>query len=488
MLFKFIDLEWKAFIRSASFKANLFLKIVMVFFGLYFAASFLMVGYFLFDLFQEQNLDPITTMNRYVLYYLFADLGVRFLFQKLPTTHIKPLLSLPISKKKIAKYTLAKSFQSFFVWVHLFLLIPLALRMISEGYDYRSVVLWSLSMFCFLIINNLLNLLLQNKNAILIVVAVFAGATAVIHNFTNWDYLYYFGVFFESFFYKSWLFILPILAILGIGFISYRTYLKNLYLDVGMTISRNNTKNWKWMEGLNTKDPFLQNDIRLILRNKRSRGTLFISLLFLCYGLMFFKDIDINNTSAAVSVLLFSLIITGGFIFTFGQYVPSWDSSYYPLLMSQNIKYKAYLESKWRILVIGGSITGLLSLLYLIKDIQLIYPILAAFAYNIGVNTQLALLTGAYIKTPIDLSQNKNIFGDRKAFNIQSMLISLPMFLLPLLIFITASVLGSPKIGYMAIIVVGILGFVLKNAFFNTIEKLYKKRKYVTLESYKESK
>lgn len=488
MLFQFISLEWKAFVRSASFKTNLFLKIVMVFFGLYFAASFLMLGYFLFDLFQEQNLDPIPTINRYILYYLFLDLGVRFLFQKLPTTHIKPLLALPIPKNKIAGYTLAKSFQSFFMWMHLFLLIPLAFRMINEGYDTKSILLWTLSIFSFLIINNLLNLLLQNKNSILIAVAIFAAGTAVIHYFTDWDYLNYFGSFFASFYYTSWLFLLPILAALGIGYASYRTYLKNLYLDVGMAISTNSTKSWKWIEGLNTKDPFLQNDIRLILRNKRSRGTLFISLLFLGYGLMFFKDIDVLSTSSAMSSLIFSLIITGGFIFTFGQYVPSWDSSYYPLLMTQNIKYKAYLESKWRILIIGGSISGLLSLLYLFQDTQLIYPLLAAFAYNIGINTQLALLTGAYIRTPIDLSQNKNIFGDKKAFNIQSMLISVPMFLLPLLIFITASLLGSPKMGYIAIILVGILGYMFKNLIFNTIEKLYKKRKYLTLQAYKETK
>src|SRR5690625_5779071 len=82
---------------------------------------------------------------------------------------------------------------------------------------------------------------------------------------------------------------------------------------------------------------------------------------------------------------------------------------------------------------------------------QLLYPILAAIAYNLGVNTQLALLTGAYIRTPIDLSQNKNIFGDKKAFNIQTMLISLPMFLLPILIFLITSTISSTKHGFIAV-------------------------------------
>lgn len=488
MLLHFITLEWKAFIRSASFKTNVLLKIIMGFIGLYFAATFLMLGYFLFDLFQEQGLDPIPTINRYILYYLCLDLGIRFLFQKLPVTHLRPLLVLPIAKPKIAGYTLAKSFQSFFLWIHLFLLIPLAFRMRAEGYPVQSIIWWTLSIFCFLILNNLLNLLLQNKNSILIAIAGIVGITLLIHNFTSWDYLYYTGLFFESFYYNSWMLPTLVLFTLAWIYLAFRMYLKNVYLDVGMSVSNTKNKNWQWLEGLNSEDPLLQNDMRLILRNKRSKGTLFMSLLFLGYGLLFFKDIDVFNTTSAVTTLLFSLIITGGFIFTFGQYVPSWDSAYYPLLMTQNLKYKDYLESKWRILVIGGSITGLLSLLYLLLELQLIYPILAAFAYNIGVNTQLALLTGAYIRTPIDLSQNKNIFGDRKAFNLQTMLISLPMFLLPILIFITASSLGNPQLGYIAIIAVGILGFVLKNLAFKAIEKRYRKRKYLTLQSYKETK
>src|SRR5699024_2270403 len=139
-------------------------------------------------------------------------------------------------------------------------------------------------------------------------------------------------------------------------------------------------------------------------------------------------------------------------------------------------------------------------------------------AYNLGVNTQLALLTGAYIRTPIDLSQNKNIFGDKKAFNIQTMLISLPMFLLPILIFIITSIISSTKHGFIAvsidvvfgfilsiliintnyiisstkhgIIAVGIAGvvdFTIKNMYFDRITKLYKKHKYVTLQSYKKN-
>lgn len=488
MFLKLLSLEWKSFIRSASFKTNLVLKIFLGFIGLYFAVTFLMLGYFLVDLIQEMNLETFKTINRYVLYYLFIDLVVRFMFQKLPVTTIRPLLAQPILKRKIILYTLGKSFNSFFIWLHLFLLIPLAFRLVTEGYNATSIILWTLSIFCFLAINNLLNLLLQNKTSILVVIIGVIAATASIHYFTTWDYLAYTGAFFSSFYSFNWLFSLAALAVIGIGFFTYHVYLKNLYLDAGMAVATKDRKEWHWLQKLHAKDPFLQNDVRLLLRNKRSRSTLLLSIVFLGYGLMFFKNVDITSLSASTSSLLFSLFVSGGFIFTFGQYVPSWDSAYYPLFMTQNVKYKAYLDSKWRILVIGGLVSSALSFLYLFLDFQLLYPLLAGIAYNLGINTQLALLTGAYIRTPIDLSQNKNIFGNKQAFNLQTMLISLPMFLLPMLILFVASTLSSIKIGFIVIICVGICGFAMKNVFFNRIVKIYKKHKYITLQSYKEVK
>ena len=488
MLLRFLSLEWKAFTRSASFQVNLVLKILLGFIGLYFAVTFLFLGYFIVDLIKEMNLEVFDTINRYVLYYLFLDLAVRFMFQKLPVTSIRPLLTLPISKRKIVLYTMGKSFNSFYVWAHLFLLVPLAVRLIYEGNNPSAVVFWTVSIFCFIAINNLLNIILQNKNSVFIIIVVFIAATVGIHFYTDLDYLTYTGAFFTLFYSIKWLFSLAILAVFGLGYAVFNLYLKNLYLDAGMAIASKEKKEWKWLQRLNAKDPFLQNDIRLLVRNKRSRSTLFLSLFFLAYGLMFYKNIDISNMANSSSTLLFSLFVTGGFIFTFGQYVPSWDSAYYPLFMTQNVKYKAYLESKWRILVIGGLCTSVLSLFYLFMSTQLLYPILAAIAYNLGVNTQLALLTGAYIRTPIDLSQNKNIFGDKKAFNIQTMLISLPMFLLPILIFLTTSIISSTKHGFIAVGIAGVIGFALKEMFFNRITKLYKVHKYVTLQSYKKTK
>ena len=111
-------------------------------------------------------------------------------------------------------------------------------------------------------------------------------------------------------------------------------------------------------------------------------------------------------------------------------FVPSWDSAYYPLMMSQNIQYKDYLSSKWWLIVIATVASTILSSFYLYFGWEAYALVLVGAVYNIGINSYLVLLGGAYIKTPIDLASSKQAFGDKKAFNMKTMLLSLPkMFL-----------------------------------------------------------
>jgi mitochondrial fission protein ELM1 len=54
------------------------------------------------------------------------------------------------------------------------------------------------------------------------------------------------------------------------------------------------------------------------------------------------------------------IFVTGGFNFMFGQRVPAWDSSYYPLMMTQNVPYKDFLKAKWALFVIAISVSMIL--------------------------------------------------------------------------------------------------------------------------------
>jgi hypothetical protein len=170
----------------------------------------------------------------------------------------------------------------------------------------------------------------------------------------------------------------------------------------------------------------------------------------------------------------------------FGSFVPSWDSQYYPLMMTQNIEYKEYLNSKWSLMIIGTLISAILaSGIYSFFGLHAVYAVLAGASYNIGINGYLTLWAGAYTKTPIDLNSSANAFGDKKAFNVKTVLVGIPQMILPLLLYYLGTTYYNHPTGCLFVAVIGVLGIFLKPLAFNLILKAYKTEKYSTLKAYK---
>jgi len=156
-------------------------------------------------------------------------------------------------------------------------------------------------------------------------------------------------------------------------------------------------------------------------------------------------------------------------------------------MMSQNIQYREYLNKKWGLIVIATIVTTILSTFYLYFGLEVYLAILVGAVYNIGVNAHLVLWGGAYIRTPIDLNQNKNVFGNKQAFNMKSLLLTVPKLILPMLLYGIGHYLFNPNVGYAIVALTGILGFAFKNKVFTIIENVYKTQKYKTLEAYKQT-
>lgn len=459
----------------------------MGFVAAYFLVIFLAVGIGAFYMIQEMKLEPLKTVNIYLIYYFIFDLVIRLFLQKIPVMNIRPLLILPIKKPVIVNFSLGKTVLSFFNLLHAFFFVPFSIVMIIEGYDVVSVILWHLAVMSLVYSNNFLNILLNNKDYLFVIFLVLIGALGASQYYDIFNVTDYTSVFFDAFFNTKWVFLIPILVLASLYFITFNYFKNNLYLDAGLSTKHEiaETENFTWLNQFGTIGTFLKNDIKLIKRNKRSKMTIFMSVLFLFYGMLFFSG-GIEAYDNPSMHMFAGIFVTGGFLFTFGQFVPSWDSSYYPLMMTQNIPYRGYLNSKWWLIVIGTSISAVLASFYLYFGWHIYLMILVGAIYNIGVNSHLVLLGGAYTKTPVDLASSKGAFGDKKAFNLKTMLISLPKLILPMLLYGLGTFLASANVGLALVAGVGILGFALRNKVFTLIEKIYKTEKYKTIDAYKQ--
>lgn len=486
MFKRFFMLEWKSFFRSPAFKANLAMKIFMGLAAAYFSFIFVVVGAFMYTGLEKAGLKPWEVVNQYLIYYIIGDLVIRYFMQKMPVLNIMPLMLSPAKRSTIVNFALGKSLISFFNIAHGFLLIPFTVSLLYFGHPIDEVLFWHFSVVLLILSNNFINLLVNNKNAVFYPVMIFVVALIASQYYGWFDVTLYTLPFFE-------LLLSPIgfatalvyAAILY--FAAFRYFKSNLYLDAGLAKKEDiaQSEDFSWLNQFGAMGVFLKNDIRLLKRNKRSRTTVLISLLFIFYGLIFMTG-AIEAYSNPTWQVFAGVFVSGGFMFTFGQFVPSWDSAYYQLMMSQNIRYKDYLASKWWLISIATAASTLIASFYLMFGWKTYLLIVVGAIYNIGVNSYLVLFAGAYVKTPIDLGSSKRAFGDKQAFNIRTFLLSLPKLLLPIGFYYIGYYLQGPIVGCAILAVAGIAGLAFRNKVFAMIERIYKVEKYKTIQAYKQ--
>lgn len=488
MFKKFIWLEWKSFTRASSFATNVALKVFMIIIALYFTAMFLLMGVGSFYMIKEGlNQDPMIVVSKFAVYYMVFDLLFRYFLQKIPVINIRPLLTLPIKRGTIVNFALGKTAISFFNIMHAFFFVPFSVVLIIEGYDPVSVVMWHISMMALIYSNNFINILVDDKDWIFWTVATVLAGLGAVHYYGYFDVTSVTSVFFDGLYTTYYMWLIPVLILAGLYYMCFKLFTKELYLDTGLKGKHEvaETQDYTWLNQFGTLGTFLKNDIKLIRRNKRSRTTIMMSCFFLFYGLFFFTG-ALEMYDGPFWGMFAGIFVTGGFMMTFGQFVPSWDSAYYPLMMSQNIQYREYISSKWWLIVIGTTISAILSAGYLYFGVDTYLLLLAGAVYNIGVNSHIVLLAGAFIKTPIDLTTSKQAFGDKKAFNLKALLITMPKMLVPMALYGIGFYTISPTAGAIFVAVAGVLGFAFKNKVFAQIEKIYKREKYSTLAAYKQ--
>jgi hypothetical protein len=377
---------------------------------------------------------------------------------------------------------------SFFNFLHAFFFIPFSIVLLKEGFNPLHVFFWHIGVFCIVYAMNFINVLVNKKDNVFYIVLALVGGFGLAQYYSWFDVTVYTASFFQGMYDTNYLFLVPIAALVLLYYFNFNFFKNNLTLDTGLAVKSKEarTENLTFLDQFGTLGTFLKNDIKLLKRNKRSRTTVIMSVVFIFYGLLFFTNSIEAYNNPAMHVFA-GIFVSGGFLFTFGQFVPSWDSAYYQLMMSQNIPYREYIKSKWWLMVIGTVVSTILASFYLYFGWHIYLLIVVGAIFNIGVNSHLVMLGGAFVKTPIDLASSKQAFGNKQAFNMKTMLISLPKLLLPMALYAAGYYIFSPNVGLLFVAGAGILGFAFRNKVFTMIEKIYKTEKYATISAYKQT-
>ncbi len=488
MIKQFINFEWKQFIRSSYFQKGIAIKILLVFLVLYFGGAALMLGIGLYFILKEvlPTLDPIVVVNNFLIFWLLFDLVIRFFMQQLPVMNVKPLMVIPIKRDTIIHYLLGKTVISFFNFIPIFIFLPFSIVLLTKDYPVLNVVCWFFATVFLGLSINFLNFLINKSNNVFYVLVSLFAILIGLEYFNIFKISAPIGAAFNALYNHPWIALIPFSVMLGLYYINFSFIKKEFYLDdaVSKKIEEVNATDLSWMDRFGSVATFLKNDVKLIWRNARPKQVMLMSFLFLFYGLIFFTNKTYNDSPAWLAFA--AMFVTGGFLMTFGQLVPSWDSEYYKMLMSQNIPYKKYLESKWYLMVFGVTLSFILSTPYIYFGWKIYGLIVAGALFNIGLNSFITLFGGALNRVPIELNVKAKAFSNTNGFNPTQMLISLPKLFLPMLLFYIPYKFISFEAGLLVLAFSGVLGIVFKKFFLNKIEKIYQTGKYKTIAAFSE--
>lgn len=483
---KYISHQLKKFTRAPQMEAKAVVKVFMTLVFLYFISVFIFLGGIVYPAVSKEFVEEeaIHLINQAMIYVFLLGLVLRYFFQQSPVTEVKKLLLLPIKKSKIVHSTLLRSLLSPYNTTPLLIYFPITLSMLKDDYLFVEVFAWWLSLtlltFCLS-----LTIFLMNKNTKAFIVVLVLFLAMILGTYMDWVSLHiYSGSALDFVIEHPWACSFFFLLFFGVYALSFRFFRANVFLDGDLNKKQKGVESqaYERLNFMGAYAQFIKNDLKMIVRNVRPRQMTVMSFLFLFYGLFFFpQEIYAENVFMKVFA---SLFITGGFIMTYGNYVPAWDSAYYKLLMTQNFPYRTYIAAKWRMMFFSSMVLTLLAFPYLYFGTEIYLIIFSTGVFNAGTGAWIALYGGLFNKTPMKLNVKAKAFENTQAFSLTQFLFTLPKLFLPILLYWIPATLWIPMAGSFGLAFGGLVGLFGQKYILNDLERRYKKEKYKMISSF----
>jgi len=458
-------------VRSLSFGRDIvsallvFVFVGFLFFYLVGLAVFL--GLILKNFFEVQDVPSF--LNKAAVFYLFAEFLIRFLIQKKPLFDLNSFLHLPIKRSGIIHYLLARSLFSPFSLLVIILFVPVTISDINPVYGPLYASLWVATLFFFSIAMH--NLVLWLKE---VIDERFIGTVSIFVISVMPFLLLYFNVinigeitapFFSLSLSGPEPMIVSILVCLVCYLLIHRRYLGNAYLD------RVTKRGFAFMSGsgrdlfsrFGVAGTYADMELKLILRHKKSRGFLIMSMLFLLYGLFMYgmSGSDESLMEASGIHLFVGIFIVSIFFINYGQFFLSWNSNSFDFFMVQQHGLEALFRGKLLLLIVITIFLYLLSLPYVYFGWQIVIFHTVALLYSIGVGIHFVTRLSMWEPKPMDI--NRGAMFNYEGIGFAQFLMAIPFFVLPYVIYAPVSFLFDPYTGLAAVGFFGFTGIVFRD-------------------------
>ncbi|MFH0991564.1 MAG: DUF5687 family protein [bacterium] len=279
---------WKSTVRSILWKRELGTNIFVGALLALLALNFLSLGIFIDGLLKQlqPGANHVALFNGMLLPYFFLiDLVLRILFQKTPALIIQPYLLLPLTRKQLVRFLLWRSTFSMFNLLPLLVIIPAAFTLIAPRTSFSAAMLWLFSLLCLILSSNFLlfylekSLLLQPRRVFVLFLVVIALLMNFVEVFVKLSSVS--QQFFQWILDVPYASLLPLAILVLVYTLNIRSLSRALYLDrlmIAPAQSIIGKARLSYLDRFGDVGNYLSLELKLLLRNKRSRSTVYMAL------------------------------------------------------------------------------------------------------------------------------------------------------------------------------------------------------------------
>lgn len=490
MLSTFLTHQWKDFWRSRNKAGSIAANILLGFFMLYFLVLAVGLGFGMEYLIQKvfPGKNVIEVFNGFILYYFLLDLGVRTQMQELPTLSIVPYLHLNINKKTIVNFLNIKSLFSFFNLIPLFIFVPFSIIKVGTTYGILTGLTYIISILSLTVFNNYLVLYLKRKSINNIVYfGLIIGFVAV---FAALDYYNVISIRAASNFIFTNVANYPFVGLVftlaaGLIFFINSNYLRlNLYTEeLSAKSEKKVSTDYAFLNRFGKVGELAALELKLIIRHKRSRGSILMGFAFLAYGFLFYKVPALDKNEFG-SMLFAAVFMTGITIISYGQFMFAWQSTHFDGLLVNKIDFKNFIKAKFLLFTISCTIITILASFYGFMSYKLLLLHLAAYLYNIGFATVIVLYFATMNYKRLDITKSASF--NWQGVGATQYILGLPLILVPVILYLPFGLLDKPYWGLAAIGIFGLITLLMRNYWINLLVKKFEKQRYKIAEGFRE--
>ena len=489
MTLTFLIHQSKAFWRSKNTGKSIAIRVVMGILIIYLLLNILVVAFFLDRILAKTYPDQetIQSFNAFILYYFLVDLLMRFQLQELPTLSVRPYLHLPVKKNQIINYLSLTSLGTAFNLNPFLLSLPFLIKVVLPAQGQAGLWAMLLSIAGLTLSNHFLSLWIKRKvNLNAIWMLIFFGTLIL---FVSLDF--YFKLFsisslsaglFNSVIAEPAYCLVFLLIALILYLINYRYLKSNLYLEELHTadVSHKSSTEIPFLGRFGLAGDLTANELKLILRNKRPRSVIMMSLFFMFYGLIFYTRPEYTGYTAIVFCGMF---MTGIFIINYGQFMFSWQSAHFDGLLVNRISTREFFRSKFLLFTFFSSLSFILTIPYVYFGWKVLIVHFIMYIWNLGVNTLLVLYFANRNYRRIDLSKGATF--NWEGVGASQWLLSIPLLLGPFLIYYPLNLMGHAEAGLIMIALIGSLFIISREFWMSKLIREFQKKRYTIAEGFR---